>query len=333
MSRFTPVPAVISATLLAGLVAEPRGVGSARVGQAQAAGSLTSIASIDIGAAPSRLAADARRLVVASGTQLRVFDVSRPAWPEPAGAYDLDHPVLGLVVAGDTAYVANSHDGLRRLDLSDPSAPALTGTLATRGQAVGVAMSGTHLFVGDNSLGFDVVDGAGLSRVGEHLGDGFPRGIAAAGSLVYVADQPSGLVVVDVSVPDAPAVAGRLSLGRDPVVRAIAPAAGSTAAALPTVVCIVSGRGGLQVVDVSEPAAPVVTAAVATVGRPAGAAMWGQQVYAASGEVLQAFDLTEPGRPAPIGSAEVGGRLGPVAVTEAFVAVGTADGVALFRRR
>lgn len=333
MSRLTPVRAVLCATLLAGMVAAPRGAGS-EIAEAHAAVSLTRVGSILIGEAPARLAAGGRRLVVATGTGVHVFDVSRPESPEFTGAHHFDHPVLGLVVAGDTAYVANSHDGLRRLDLSATSAPALTGNFATRGQAVGVAMSGPHLFVGDNSLGFDVVDGTGaLSRVGEYLGDGFPRGIAAAGSLVFVADQPAGLIVVDVSTAAAPSVAGRLSLGRDPIVRAIVPEPGSTATALPAVVCMVSRRGGLQVVDVSDPGAPAVTATITTPGRPVGVAMWGARVFVASGDVLQAFDLTDPGRPALIGSADAGGRVGPVAVTAALVAVGTTDGVALFQRR
>lgn len=333
MSRLTPIRAAVAVALLTGVVASPRGAASGTSGEAQP-GSLLRIGALPLGSPATRLAVGGRRLVVATGTSVRVFDVSRPESPEPAGAYEFEQPVLGLTVVGDAAYVANSHDGLRRLDLSGPSSPVVTGRFDTRGQAVGVASSGTLLFVGDNSLGFDVVDGAGdLSRIGEYLGDGFPRGIAAAGSLVFVADQPAGLILVDVSAPDAPAVAGRLSLGRDPIVRAIAPAAGSTAAALPAVICMLSRRGGLQVVDVSDPGAPVVTAAITTAGRPAGAALWGGLAYVASGEVLQVFDLTDPGRPVLVDSYEVGGRAGPVAVTEELVAVGTGGGVALFGRR
>ena len=199
--------------------------------------------------------------------------------------------MLGLAAVGDAVYVANSHDGLRRLDVSDPSAPRLTGTSATRGQAVGVAVSGTHAFVGDNSLGFDVVDATGdVQRVGEYLGDGFPRGIAAAGPLVFVADQPAGLIVVNASHPGAPTVVGSLSLGRDPITQVFAPDPRSIGGAESTLVCIVSGRVGFQAVDVSDPAAPVVAAPVPLAGRPAGAAMWDRLVYAAGGDALQVFD-------------------------------------------
>ena len=280
------------------------------------------------------LAAGDRHLVIGVGSSVHVIDVSRPASPEPVGVHDFEQPVLGLAAVGDAVYVANSHDGLRRLDLSDPTAPRLSGTSATRGQAVGVAVSGTHAFVGDNSLGFDIVDASGdLQRVGEYLGDGFPRGIAAGGPLVFVADQPAGLIVVDASTPTDPPVIGSLSLGRDPITQVFAPDPRSIGGVSPDLICIVSGRVGLQAVDVSDPAAPVVTAAVPLAARPAGTAMWERFVYAASGDVLQAFDLTDAGRPTLAGAADLGAPGGPVAVNEALIFVATPDEVVIFRRQ
>ena len=279
-------------------------------------------------AAPATaLAAGDDYLVVGVGSRVHVIDVSRPASPEPVGVHDFEQPVLGLTVVGNAVYVANSHDGLRRLDLSDPSAPRLTGTSATRGQAVGAAVSGTHAFVGDNSLGFDIVAVSGdVQRVGEYLGDGFPRGIAAGGPLVFVADQPAGLIVVDASAPADPAVIGSLSLGRDPITQVFAPDPRSIGGAAPALICIVSGRVGLQAVDISDPAAPVVTAPVPVAGRLAGAALWDRFVYAAGDEVLQVFDLADPARPVLVGTHDLGGRAGPVAVNEelVFAVVGAA---------
>ena len=325
--RITPGVFLLVATVWPA-VAPPAGVAEAQAPPPARVGSVPT-------AAPAAaLAAGDGYLVVGVGARLHVIDVSRPASPEPVGDYDFEQPVLGLTAVGDAVYVANSHDGFRRLDLSDPAAPRLTGTSATRGQAVGVAVSGTHAFVGDNSLGFDIVEAAGdVQRVGEYLGDGFPRGIAAGGPLVFVADQPAGLIVVDASVPTAPAVAGSLSLGRDPITQVFAPDPRSIGGAVPTLVCMVSGRVGLQAVDISDPAAPVVTAPVPLAGRPAGAAMWGRRIYAASGDVLQAFDLADPESPVLTATAELGAPAGPVAVNEALVFVATPDEVVIFRRQ
>lgn len=294
---------------------------------------LARVASVPVPGPVTALAAGDGLLVAAVGSSVHVIDVSRPGSPEVVGRSDFDQPALGVVLDGRSAYVANSHDGLRRLDLSNPAAPALTGTAPTRGQGVGVAASGRHLFVTDNSVGFDVVDAAGdPARVGEYLADGFPRGIAAAGSRVFVADQPAGLIVVDASDPAAPRAVGRLSLGRDPVVQVFAPHDRSTGGAPPAVVCIVSGRGGLQVVDVSDPAAPRVTAAVPAAGRPAGAALWGRTLYVAGAGVLEAFDLTDPARPIRAASSDVGGPIGPVAVDATHVFVATQEAVDVYRR-
>ena len=170
------------------------------------------------------------------------------------------------------------------------------------------------------------------TRAGEYLADGFPRGIAAAGSRVFVADQPAGLMVVDVSDPASPRVEGGLSLGRDPVLQVFAPDDRSTGGAPPAVVCIVSGRGGLQAVDLSDPASPHVAAAVPFGDRPSGMALWGHRLYVAGGGALQAFDLSDPARPALAASAETGEPTGPVAVDATHVFVASGNAVSVYRR-
>ena len=275
-------------------------------------------------------------LIAGTRNDVRILDVSQPRAASVAGRYAFEQPVLDIAVGKrdeHIVYVANSHDGLRRLNLSDPSAPAVSGTVATRGQAVGVAVSSDHAYVGDNSLGFDSVELAGgMQRVGEYLGDGFPRDIAAAGMLVFVADQPAGLLAVDVSDPASPAVMGGLSLGREPVTGVVAADARSWDGEPPPFVTMASGTAGLQVVDVSDPAAPVVAASVAPAGRFAGVAMWAGRLFVAGDGVLRVFDLAEPGRPVLVAEADLGGEAGAVAVGEEHVFAATADGIRIFRR-
>ena len=276
-------------------------------------------------------------LLAGTRNEVRILDVSQPGAAMETGRYAFEQPVLDIAVGKSderVVYVANSHDGLRRLDLSDPAAPAVSGTVATRGQAVGVAVSSDHAYVGDNSLGFDSVELAGgMQRVGEYLGDGFPRDIAAAGTLVFVADQPAGLLAVDVSDPASPSLMGRLSLGREPVTGVAVPDARSWDAEPPPLVAIASATTGLQVVDVSDPAAPVVAASVAPAGRFSGVAMWADRLFVAGDGILQVFDLSAPGPPALIAEGDLGGEAGAVAVGGEHVFAVTADGIRIFRRR
>ena len=274
-------------------------------------------------------------LIAGTRNHLRILDVSRPGAASVAGRYAFEQPVLDIAVGKrdeHIVYVANSHDGLRRLDLSDPAAPTVSGTVATRGQAVGVAVASGYAYVGDNSLGFDIVEvAADMRRIGEYLGDGFPRDIAAMGTFVFLADQPAGLLAVDVSDPASPSVAGRLSLGREPVTGVVVPDARSWDAELPPFVAMASGTAGLRVVDVSDPTAPTTAASIARAGRFAGLAMWAGRLFVAGDGVLRVFDLAAPGRPVLIAEADLGGEAGAVAVGGEHVFAATAGGIRIFR--
>lgn len=302
--------------LVAGVAAQPR--------------ALTQVGSVP---GPANLvAADERWLVTGAGTSIRVLDLSESDSPAVVGDYDFAEAVLGLALDGDIAYVANSHDGLRQLALSASSAPVLTGTSPTRGQAAGVATHGQQVYVADNSLGVDIVEtGAGLTRVGEYLADGFPRGVAAFGALLLVADAPAGLVVVDPSTPQAPSIIGALSLGSDPITGVVVPQAqpGEPAA---TLVGVLSRGTGLQIVDVSDPTAPAFTAVVPTQSPPRGVAIHDGLLYVVSEGMLELFDLEDPAQPTLVVAQTVGDGARAVAVNDSVVFVGSPDELLIFQR-
>lgn len=280
----------------------------------------------------SRIAADDRRLITAAGTSVQVLDLSQVDRPAVVGGYDFVEAVLGLALDGDTVYVANSHDGLRRLVLSPSAAPVLAGNSRTRGQAAGVATSGTHVFVADNSLGFDIVETtAGLTRVGEYLADGFPRGVAAFGALVLIADAPAGLVVVDPSTPQTPTVIGSLSLGSDPITGVVVPYS-EPGDPPPTLVGVTSRVAGLQLVDLSDPGTPAFTAEVVTRSPPRSVAMHDRLLYVVSEGVLELFDISDPAQPTLVAEQAVSDGAGAVAVNDSLVFVGSPDDLVIFRQ-
>jgi hypothetical protein len=278
------------------------------------------------------LSANNRVLLAATGSTLRVIDVTQPASAVTLATVEFEETILGLALTGNIAYIANSHEGLHRLDLSSPTAPRMTGHLSTRGQAVGVAAAGGYTFVADNSLGFDIVGTDGpLSRVGEYLSDGFPRGIAASDTFVFVADQPAGLIVVDVSNPDSPTVRGTLSLGPDPITQVFVP---NTVSGTPTPAktgALVSRRGGLQIVDLADPDTPRITAAVGTSGRPRAVTVTPDRLHAITGSQLETFDITTPTNPRAVGRTDIGSDAQQVVATPSLVFVGTTDEILILR--
>ena len=290
-------------------------------------------------------------LAVANGSTVHLVDVSRPDAAVIVGEHDFADSVLGLVMERGVAFVANGHEGFQRLDVSNPSEPVVTGMSATRGQAVGVAISGAHAFVADNSIGFDVVRTTGeVTAVGEYLADGFPRGIGAAGDFVFLADQPAGLIVIDVTQPASPAPVGQLALSGARA-RVIVPQ-GTTGSVAPAIVCVTAGAAGpgqpgyqgsggtrnsegssyLQVVDVSDPTAPVIAAPIPTSEQPRGIVLHGEHAFVVSAGMLEIFDVSEPSQPTRTASQRVGSGANALAVNDESVFVATDDGISIFAR-
>src|SRR5262249_25704403 len=109
---------------------------------------------------------------------------------------------LGLVVAGDHAYLAAWRRGLRVIRVSDPKAPREVGSCAIRGAAKDVAVAGRQAYVAARRT---------PAEVGPFHPRGFPAAVAVAGKTAYVADNHDKedasqgcLRVVDVSDPKAP---------------------------------------------------------------------------------------------------------------------------------
>ena len=282
-----------------------------------------------IQAGATQMVAQDTRLAVADTQTLRIFDISEPEVPSVISQYEFADNILGLTLNRDVVYVANGHEGFQRLDVSNPAAPVVSGVSPTRGQANAIAVIGSYAFVADNSVGFDVVRVIDdVARVGEYLADGFPRSIAAAGDFIYLIDQPEGLIVLDITVPEAPEPIGQLSLGGTRS-RVFAPQ-WLPGAAVPTVICVSSGRDGLQVVDVSDPTSPTISAQVPTSGQPRGVVLRGQEAFVLSEATLEVFDLSDPLQPVRVASHNVGTGAGALAVNDELIFVAVADAILIF---
>lgn len=148
--------------------------------------------------------------------------------------------------------------------------------------------------------------------------------IAVSGTLAYLAGVGSRNTffdVVDVSDPTNPVGIGSLDLPIFPRVQDIA-VSGTH------VYLAVGGVSGLQVIDVSNPAAPSLLSPVAL---PAGGGraidISGTKAYVAGTDIIQVFDLSNPAVPAFLGSVALPAHLGlemgvAVSGTTAYVAHG-----------
>jgi hypothetical protein len=176
----------------------------------------------------------------------------------------------GITLYGDYAYVADFYAQIHVIDISDPRHPVIVEGPADRGQ-VGVGKTlayGDRLYaLGDDGSGpvaaiyglEDPLRPELLGWVGlpaeTARGDEVGPQMAFGGGYLLVADGDAGLVVVDVSDPSNPAIAGRAAL----------PGKAVAVAAVDDRAYVASDGGGLFIVEWSPAAAPPAASSAARV--------------------------------------------------------------------
>jgi hypothetical protein len=158
------------------------------------------------------------------------------------------------MVVGNFAYVAAGSAGLQIVNISDPLAPSVSGSLNTAGEAWDVVVKGTQAYVANGANGLVIVDvstPASPVRLGSLSLPGTSKGVDvdAVRQIATVALGTNGLAVVNVANPAAPALMGTLPGGD---VRDLAISG--------NFVFLADFSRSFTSVDLSNPAAPVLRA-------------------------------------------------------------------------
>lgn len=284
------------------------------------------------------------------------------------GGWQTNNKVWAVDVVGDMVYVADGIDGLRILDMSDPAAPVMLGDLDLPTSSRAIEVVGTRAYVIDVYLGLQILDVSNpMSPVllGALDTDAVIHGLAVVGDTVLLANEELGLLVVDVSDPADPAVIHSLALGGD--CRAVV-VDGDIACALfnlegmkvldmsnPAVPveigAIGSGstwscvevRGGvaavsvgeeITIIDLSHPAAPVVSGTLQVPQAPVDLEMVDSFLFVAaqtSGVIV--IDIADPGAPGIFDSIPTSESATGVCVTDSAVYIAEGmDGLQVFGR-
>lgn len=118
----------------------------------------------------------------------------------------------GLDITGNTLYLADGGDGVKKFDITDPTNPLLIAESGFIGEARDVKVRGSEVFVAAGEAGLVVLDSGDLSKVRDEDTPGFARSIGFNQRYVYLADSENGMVIQD-------------ALGAtDPVIMATVPA-------------------------------------------------------------------------------------------------------------
>ncbi len=225
----------------------------------------------------------------------------------------------GVAVADGRAYVACDYDGLEIVDVSDPAAPALLGSIDNWLKTLKVAVQGDLAFLACHGEGLRIVDvsdpAAPRELGGIVLGDD-AFDVAVAGNLAYVAVDQAGLQIVDVSDPAHPVARGAL----DTYTNAFGVSVRDDA------VYLTDGCMGLWSIDAGDPDAPVALSRKPPLDYARDVVVAGDFAYVADGQSLAIWDVTEPRAPLLTSCYGLGVRIDAVAVRQNLVFLATEDG-------
>jgi len=208
--------------------------------------------------------------------------------PPPAGR------AVDIAVDGQhhRAYLAMSSAGLEIVDISDPASPSALATLPLPEQVSAVGIADSNLVVvgrrGSASAGLTLVDVSNPSApvARGQIGMGFlpdPRAIAVKDTIAYVADASVGLTSVGIGNPNAPEVIGAAS------------GFGAVDLDLSGNRLLVATRlDGLEVVDVFNPAIPVLRSSVSLPPLLGVTQAANSAVAFLDGEEAAVLDMTDP---------------------------------------
>jgi hypothetical protein len=253
---------------------------------------------------------------------LAIVDISNPSAPQLVGRYDLGIPVYGLALAGNQAYLAASN-GMRVIDISNPANPRRLDHDDYIRAACAIAIAGNYAYLAVTNgevLAYDIRDPSlPLYTDGYTPGPSPTRGLALADGYLYLLKEMA-LYIVSLHNPALPQystdvslaclwfgscarfcsvaakgtyfylgmTSGRLnvfSLGqRTPIGSCGTKGLIRSMAFEGTCAYLAEGATGLEVVDVSDPTAPLPLGSYHIPGQAYGVAVTNNRVYVADGD-------------------------------------------------
>jgi hypothetical protein len=283
-----------------------------------------------------RYMADTQRLYVCSydfavvnasdpGNLRYIAQALKVVWPDGEGFRDR-YPLTGTRTGGcinlavDGEWVFTTHRG----NIDDPSylggwrlAPGPSPGSVVPSQIPlhseestsfeGIDVGNGHIYVGLGVDGFAVydfdTDARTFTRRGSLGGMNHILGLRVVGNTVYAADGLGGVVTIDVTDPDAPALIGRVATGaqaRDVRVDAREDR---------TTVYVAAAAEGLVVVDATDPARMSVIGQASMPGSAQRLDYSGDRVFVAAWNDARVYDVSDPTSPTFIGAARMTRRL------------------------
>ena len=299
---------------------------------------------------------------------LQVVNITDPASPELAGSVAVPGSIqtkLGSIyVSGDYAYLTGSSPEwtgslgwLTIVDISDPTSPVLVSSYNLSDNAYGVQVSGNYAYVtyvtpwccsyfgGAGLLVIDISDPTNPVTIGSYETSGNAFDVHVSENYAYVAAGQAGLQIIDISDPRSPAFAGSLDIAGSTVknINVSGSQDDITGSVYRVYVdgdyAYLVGEPGLFVINISDPASPVLSGYHDTRGvvpsrlpgdnrdyiyiEEFNVYVAGGYAYVTDMEGLLLIDVSNPANPAFVGTVQTPGEALSLHVADDYAYVTT----------
>ncbi|MFG0246706.1 MAG: GC-type dockerin domain-anchored protein [Phycisphaerales bacterium JB052] len=224
------------------------------------------------------------RLYAVSGTGLNIYDVDEPRSPEMLGSLEFMFGLSDGVLVGDWV-VALTRRELVAINISDPAQPFIDGSVDFDDDVLQIEVLGDHAYVSsEDETEIHVVDISNMffpMLAGTIELEDFCTDMEARHGLLSVYDSGFGLRVFDLVDGAMPTEVG--AIGQ--------PGVNATIAWHGDRLYMMGSLGGLQVVDLDDPTAPVIEQWLYPDYGIGGLFEVGDRVFAPVGGVVRELDL------------------------------------------
>lgn len=197
--------------------------------------------------------AQGRLYAVAGDSGLYSFEVAEGQLNRISRFYDEGY-YRSIEIQGERAYIADSERGLLILDINQPR-PSLVYAGEDL-QALGLHLAGGLLYLAageDGLIIYSIADADAPREIGRYQNLEEAWDVTVDGYLAYIADEPRGLEILDVSSPAQPKQLGYISW--DPVY-----AQAELVRVEAGFAYLATGQYGMTIIDARVPSSPVIAA-------------------------------------------------------------------------
>jgi hypothetical protein len=246
--------------------------------------------------------------IAAGGAGFDILDISDLANPKFVSNLENNYGgVLQFVKAGGYVYLSSEFEDFYKVDVSDPAHPVqIQKFLCGGNHSLGVSTTGNYVVLANSNYGIRIFDhrSAAIQQVGEFLSLGRVVDCKGAGDFAYAAVGLKGLAILDMTNPQQPLQVAQKTLTGYANGLAIA---GLTAYVVET---NHEGEDGglLEIVNVTNPSAPVILGSVALPGQPYSVQVQGNlAVVACQTAGVAIVDVSDTSSPEVLGTYNTSG--------------------------